>query len=106
MLLHDCLCPRNRSIRTWKPPPLLLGNAARYALGGGDEQQVLEDFAGEFRIRLPADPGDHQVDNGRRAGAGDPATAANVEMSYRAGLRIVFLKADDVVPNARRHRVR
>src|SRR5271170_2085415 len=98
MFLHDCLRPRNRSIRARGRlhsglDPLLGVRRAMLT-----EQQVLGDFAGEFRIRLPADPGDHQVENGRPAGAGDPVTAAYIELSDRAGLRVVFLKADNVVP--------
>lgn len=98
MLLHDCLRPRNRSIRTRGCLHSCLDPLLGMRRAMVTEQQVLGDFTGEFRIRLPPDPGYHQVENGRRAGAGNPVTAAYIELRYRAGLRVVFLKADNVVP--------
>lgn len=62
------------------------------------EKQVLGDFAGELRISVPPDPRNHQVEDGRSARAADSLAASHIELSNGPSLRVVFLKADGIVP--------
>ena len=63
------------------PPP-----CDRWAVAGARsraEEQMLRDFGGELRLAMPADPGDHHVENRGSAGTGDTLSAAQ----HRVGRR-------------------
>jgi len=94
---HDCVRTGDGDVRAGGfhlCSTSLLGSRRAMAA----EQQMLGDFAGEVRVGVPPDPGNHQVEDGRRAGAGDSLTATHIELCDRAGLGIVFLKSDGVIP--------